>query len=132
MHDVYIIESLSVPGHFYIGYTDNLRERVRKHQADVSSYTAKYRPWKLKSHIALETKEKPCDSNDTSNPAPVALSANVTLSESARSFLAGFLLAKATAGQVSPARPIAERARLPQEYPKKNATFYKNSDAESC
>ena len=58
MHYVYIIESVSIPGHFYIGYTDNLRERVRKHQADVSSHAAKYRPWKLKSYVALETKEK--------------------------------------------------------------------------
>jgi putative endonuclease len=49
MHYVYILESILVPGHFYIGYTANLRERVRKHQADVSTHTAKYRPWKLKT-----------------------------------------------------------------------------------
>ena len=49
MHYVYILESISTPGRFYIGYTKDLRERVRKHQADVSSHAAKHRPWKLKS-----------------------------------------------------------------------------------
>ncbi len=57
MHYVYIVESISVPGHFYIGYTEDLRERVRKHQPDVSSHSAKFRPWKLKTYIAFETKE---------------------------------------------------------------------------
>jgi len=57
MHYVYIIESVSVPGHFYIGYTEELRERIRKHQADVSSHAAKFRPWKLKVYFAFESKE---------------------------------------------------------------------------
>jgi predicted GIY-YIG superfamily endonuclease len=58
IHYVYILESLAVPGHFYIGSTENLRERIRKHHADVSAHAAKYRPWKLKTHIALDTKAK--------------------------------------------------------------------------
>jgi putative endonuclease len=58
MHYVYILESLTVPGHFYIGYTDNLRERVRKHHSDVSAHAAKFRPWKLKRYVALDTKAK--------------------------------------------------------------------------
>jgi hypothetical protein len=37
MHYVYILESLAVPGHFYIGSTDNLRQRLRQHQADVDA-----------------------------------------------------------------------------------------------
>jgi putative endonuclease len=56
MHYVYILESLTVPGHFYIGYTEDLRERVRKHQADASTQAAKFRLWKLKTYIALDTK----------------------------------------------------------------------------
>jgi putative endonuclease len=58
MHYVYILESLTVPGHFYIGYTDNLRGRVRKHHADVSAHAVKYRPWKRKTLIALDAKAK--------------------------------------------------------------------------
>jgi len=57
MHYVYILESLATSGHYYIGYTTDLRERVRKHQAEVSSYAAKYRPWKLKAYFAFETED---------------------------------------------------------------------------
>jgi putative endonuclease len=57
MHYVYIIESVSVPGHVDIGPTENLRARVRKHQADASTHSAKFRPWKVKTYIAFETKE---------------------------------------------------------------------------
>jgi putative endonuclease len=55
MHYVYILESIATPGHYYVGYTTNLRERVRKLQAEVSSHAAKYRPWKLKAYFAFET-----------------------------------------------------------------------------
>jgi putative endonuclease len=57
MHYVYILESIAMPGHFYIDYTTDLRERVRKHQTDVSSHAAKHRPWKLKAYFAFETEE---------------------------------------------------------------------------
>ena len=57
MHYVYILESIPTPGHFYIGYTRDLRGRVQKHQADVTSHAAKYRPWKLKAYFAFETQE---------------------------------------------------------------------------
>ena len=40
-----------------MGYTTQLRQRVGKHQADVSSHAAKYRPWKLKAYFAFETEE---------------------------------------------------------------------------
>jgi putative endonuclease len=56
MHYVYILESVAVPGHFYIGSTDNLRQRLRQHQADVDTHAAKYRPWKLKTYLAFEKK----------------------------------------------------------------------------
>jgi GIY-YIG catalytic domain len=52
MHYVYILQAVAVPGHFYIGSTDNLRQRLRQHQADVDSHAAKYRPWKLKTAFA--------------------------------------------------------------------------------
>ena len=57
MHYVYILESISTPGHFYIGYTQDLRDRVRKHQAEVSSHAGKCRPGKLKAYFAFETEE---------------------------------------------------------------------------
>jgi len=57
MHYVYILESIATPGHYYIGYTANLRDRIQKHQADVSSHAAKFRPLKLKLYIAFESKD---------------------------------------------------------------------------
>jgi putative endonuclease len=57
MHYVYMLESLTVPGHDYIGSTDNLRHRFRQHRADVDSHAAKYRPWKLKTYLAFERKK---------------------------------------------------------------------------
>jgi hypothetical protein len=56
MHYVYIVESVSVPGHFYIGSTDNLRQRLRQRQADVDAHAAKYRPRKLETYLAFEQK----------------------------------------------------------------------------
>jgi putative endonuclease len=58
MHYVYILESIATPEHYYIGYTAQLRDRIQKHQADVSSHAAKFRPWKLKLYIAFESKER--------------------------------------------------------------------------
>jgi len=52
MHYVYILKSVAVPGHFYIGSTNNLRQRFRQHQADVDAHAAKYCPWKLKTAFA--------------------------------------------------------------------------------
>ncbi|HEX3443606.1 MAG TPA: GIY-YIG nuclease family protein [Chthoniobacterales bacterium] len=57
MHYVYILESIARPEHYYIRYTTDLRQRVRKHQAEVSSHAAKYRPWKLKAYFAFETED---------------------------------------------------------------------------
>ncbi len=43
---VYIIESLS-NGSFYIGSSDNVERRVRRHNSGYSRYTKRHRPWKL-------------------------------------------------------------------------------------
>jgi len=49
---VYILESEAVPGHFYIGSTENLRQRLRQQQADVDAHAADYRLWKIKTAFA--------------------------------------------------------------------------------
>jgi putative endonuclease len=54
MHHVYILESVAVPGHFYVGSTVNLRQRLRQHQVDVDAHAAKCRPWRLKTYLAFE------------------------------------------------------------------------------
>jgi len=53
LHYVYLIESLSTGRQRYVGMTENLRQRLREHNAGESSYTAKFRPWKLTTYVAF-------------------------------------------------------------------------------
>jgi putative endonuclease len=48
---VYLIESLSNPKKHYVGITKNLKTRLKKHNAGTTLYTAKFKPWKLKTAI---------------------------------------------------------------------------------
>ena len=47
MHYVYILESESHPGRFYVGETSDLRARMKQHNAGTSTHTAMLRPWNL-------------------------------------------------------------------------------------
>jgi len=38
---------------FYTGLTDDLRKRLRNHNAGRILYTAKWRPWRVKAYVAL-------------------------------------------------------------------------------
>ena len=53
MHYVYILQSGVDEDRFYTGLTDNLRERLQNHNAGRVRDTAKWKPWRLKSYIAL-------------------------------------------------------------------------------
>lgn len=53
MHYVYILQSGVDEDRFYTGLTDNLRERLQNHNAGRVRHTAKWKPWRLKSYIAL-------------------------------------------------------------------------------
>lgn len=44
---VYIIRSVSHPAQRYIGITDDLDDRLARHNRGGFKYTFKYRPWKL-------------------------------------------------------------------------------------
>ena len=54
MYYIYILKSLSQPQQIYIGYTHDLDERLKRHNAGYSPYTAPYAPWTITSHIAVE------------------------------------------------------------------------------
>ncbi len=54
---VYILQSLAFD-HFYVGITDDLRARLRKHNAGEVTHTAKYAPWRLKTYIAFSDRQK--------------------------------------------------------------------------
>ena len=53
MKYVYILESEFPEAHFYIGVTDDLRARIRRHNAGEVTHTAKFGPWHLKTYVAF-------------------------------------------------------------------------------
>jgi putative endonuclease len=50
---VYILQSETDPRHFYTGRTDDLRQRLIRHNAGKVPHTAKWRPWRIKTYIAF-------------------------------------------------------------------------------
>jgi putative endonuclease len=56
---VYILESQNFPGKFYTGFTDDLKRRLKEHNAEGNKghHTAKYRPWKLHTYLAFSDKQ---------------------------------------------------------------------------
>lgn len=55
---VYMLESISHPDRFYVGATENLKNRLNRHNGGDVSHTSKYVPWKLKTYIALSDRER--------------------------------------------------------------------------
>jgi putative endonuclease len=55
---VYILESLSLAGGFYVGLTDDLAARLVKHNAGGVPHSAKSRPWRIKIAIVFRDRVK--------------------------------------------------------------------------
>ena len=55
---VYILESLSSVGGFYVGLTDDLAARLTKHNAGGVSHTVKLRPWRIKTSVAFRDRNR--------------------------------------------------------------------------
>ncbi|MFH1406516.1 MAG: GIY-YIG nuclease family protein [Candidatus Omnitrophota bacterium] len=56
MYHVYLLRSQKNRS-FYIGYTKNIEQRLKEHNAGLVEYTKKYRPWMLiyyESYLSLE------------------------------------------------------------------------------
>jgi predicted GIY-YIG superfamily endonuclease len=58
MKYVYILQSINFPENYYTGITDNIENRLKKHNSGDVSHTSKYCPWKLKSFIAFSEEIK--------------------------------------------------------------------------
>ena len=58
MFYTYILRSINHPDQRYIGSTAVLRKRIAAHNAGRVPHTAKYRPWKIETYIAVETEER--------------------------------------------------------------------------
>jgi putative endonuclease len=55
---VYILQSQFKPEHFYVGLTENLRSRLKKHNAGEVVATAQHRPWRIKTAVAFSNAEQ--------------------------------------------------------------------------
>ena len=55
---VYILQSQTDDERFYTGLTDDLQDRLRRHNAGEVAHTAKFRPWKIKTAIAFTDRER--------------------------------------------------------------------------
>jgi len=57
-HYVYILVSDRDPTRHYTGSTDDLSERLRKHNEGGCPHTAKHRPWRIETAVAFRSPEK--------------------------------------------------------------------------
>jgi len=55
---VYILQSDLGPEHFYVGLTDDLHDRIRRHNAGEVPHTSKYRPWQIKTAVAFRDRAR--------------------------------------------------------------------------
>ena len=58
MKHVYLLQSLSDPTKRYVGITSNFGERLKQHNTEQSTYTAKFCPWKPVVVIRFEDDKK--------------------------------------------------------------------------
>lgn len=54
MYYVYLIKSINNPDQVYIGYTDNVSERLQTHNSGGSVHTSSFRLWELITCIAFK------------------------------------------------------------------------------
>jgi predicted GIY-YIG superfamily endonuclease len=55
---VYILQSKSKAEHFYVGFTEDLQDRLKTHNAGHVPHTIKFRPWRIKSAIAFTERQR--------------------------------------------------------------------------
>jgi predicted GIY-YIG superfamily endonuclease len=58
MYYVYSIKSINFPDQNYVGYTQDLKARLRLHNEGKSRHTSKFMPWELVTYTAFQDKYK--------------------------------------------------------------------------
>ncbi|MDP8258974.1 MAG: GIY-YIG nuclease family protein [Candidatus Aadella gelida] len=58
MHFVYLLRSTKYPKQIYIGYTENIRERLKTHNAGQVPHTSKPKPWTMVTYTTFADKER--------------------------------------------------------------------------
>ncbi len=53
MYYVYLLQSLNHPKEHYVGYSTDLRSRVKAHNWGDSKHTSKFAPWKLVTYVGF-------------------------------------------------------------------------------
>ena len=59
---VYILRSVCHPDKTYVGMTNNIRRRLEEHNAGTQTYSHRYAPWKLITHIVFSDPTVACES----------------------------------------------------------------------
>ncbi len=61
MFYVYRLQSLKHPERSYIGFSADLKQRVKDHNAGKNKYTSPFKPWKLVFYAAFEDEQRARD-----------------------------------------------------------------------
>ncbi len=61
MYYVYIIRSREKQDKFYTWFSENLKQRLKDHNAWKSKHTQKYKPWEIIYYSAFNDKKKALD-----------------------------------------------------------------------
>ena len=55
---VYILQSIANEKHHYTGLTDDLQDRLRRHNAGECKHTAKHKPWRFRIATAFRDRTR--------------------------------------------------------------------------
>ena len=55
---VYMLQSIDPPGHWYVGMTEDLAERLKAHNARKVPHTSRFAPWQVETAVAFRDKAK--------------------------------------------------------------------------
>ncbi len=58
---VYVIDSQSHPGRYYIGFTEDLEDRIQHHNAGAVPSTKAHRPWNYRTCVAFTNRQRALD-----------------------------------------------------------------------
>lgn len=58
MYYVYLLQSINFPDQRYIGFTEDLKSRLKAHNSGASKHTSKFYPWELITYHAFKDKHQ--------------------------------------------------------------------------
>jgi putative endonuclease len=58
MKYVYFLQSIEHPDQNYVGLADDLKARLKVHNAGGSSHTSKHKPWRLVTYVGFSDEAK--------------------------------------------------------------------------